>query len=261
MRKLTTIIRAHRFVCLLLIVTLFGILSGAGFAISRRAKRHSSQRPTHASVVPIINNKTQTIQVVEAERVTYGNIPVLRVKVNNNANKDIKVLTIECGNAEIIDNRILGDVPITAGSSTTETIPLTDEQSNAAVPTITIKAVLFSDGTGDGDDATVQSLSDEWAGARDQAKHVLNQLLDLSKTSDPDVALSKLRSDVAALPTTTAGARSHHYEQGLKTAKERVLAVLKEMDGLRQSNSGPYADRALDRLIKVYQSLANAQSN
>src|SRR5438132_10695592 len=172
MRKLTATISAHRFICLLVIVILFGILSGAGFAISRRAKRQSSQRPAHTTVFPIINNKTRAVQVVEVERVTSGNISFRAVRVNNIANKDIKVLTIECGNGEVIDNRILGDNPITAGSSTTEMVPLTDQESNPDGPTITIKAVLFSDGTGDGDGATVQSLSDEWAGARDQAKHV-----------------------------------------------------------------------------------------
>ena|SRR5437870_10896308 len=259
MLTLTRIIKNHRYISSVIAFALFGILTGATVGVSRRAMRKGSQQPQRTPLNMVVNNKTQALQFVESEKVTMGSISSANVKLYNASNKPIKVVTLSAGRAGIVDDRMLSDETIAAGSTVTEAMPLVDEsQFGSTGPVLTIHAVLFSDGTAEGEDQTVQVLKDEWAGVREQAKRVIKQLQDASNTADRGAALSKLQADATALGTTSKGSPSKHYDDGMKKAKDRLVRALNEITQQRQSNLAKTADAQLERLIKVYQSLAEA---
>lgn len=169
MRKLLSAIRAHRYLTALFVVISLGILTGVAVGLARRAKTQSN--------TPTVVSRTSAIEVTAVNPVTLGDKSLLSVKLQNVSGKDIKMLTISAGNTWTTRNYLLGDESFAAGSTIDELIAL----GQNARGEIVVAAVLFSDGTGDGQPGHIHMLVEKRKGVRDQVKRILPKLRGLGR--------------------------------------------------------------------------------
>jgi hypothetical protein len=265
MVRITAAIRAHRYLALLAGFALFGIMSGAVFGLSRRTRHH--QQPNGSIATPTVTNRTNALKVIGVEQATIGSSLILQIKLQNISNKDIKAVTLSAGIGWVTDDRLFSEDVIAPGSTISEIVPL---QSNVAEGVNTspgtskelaVAAVLFSDGSGDGDAFYVKALTNQYAGIRDQAKSVLKRLRQPPNRVSPERALYELENEASALPTRGTGPVSVDYDDGLKRARAWLLKELTEIKDRRRLNHLVEADRKQEKLKRVYLALAGDPSN
>jgi hypothetical protein len=195
MLKLTQLFKTHRFSTLAFSVALLGILAGVVFGWSGKA-----QKKRQEGTSPKVTSTISAIRVVSAELTSVGSSNVLVVKLQNTSNQDIKAYTIASGKALMTSNYFLTEGSFAAGSTIDQLIPIASD-ANYKVPMngkeVTVAAVFFADGTGDGVPVHVASMADLYAGTRDQAKRILPCLLKLSLTSE---SLSACEVEARNLP-------------------------------------------------------------
>lgn len=198
---------------------------------------------------PQIINQTATLQV---ENLTVSDgYYVLHMR--NSSGKSINGYTIGVGaRGKLTVDLTVGDRVIAPGDVTAERIPISNLEASsekAAPQSITILAVLFTDGTGDGSPQVIAEVKDRRAGARIQLKRILS-LIQASLTSpetNRQTALDKLKMQIDALSEEPEAGMSSNSRAGLRSVKEDTLARLQ---GLEQSTSP-----LQEELIKIKESI------
>lgn len=229
-----------RYLAALFVVIALGVLTGVTVSRARREKAQSN--------TPTVVSRTSAVQITAATPMTLANTSVLSVKLRNVSGKDIKMLTISVGKTWVTRNYLFGDESFAAGSTLDEFISLGENARGEII----IAAVLFSDGTGDGEQRHLRLLVEKRNGIRDQAKRILPKLRRLSSGSQ---ALADLESETLNLPTRLDG--SSDYQEGLESTRTILLQRIREIKERRLSNKIDDAKAKEEKLLRVFEPLAS----
>lgn len=239
MSKLTQSFKTRRFLALALSVTLLGILAGVVLGGSGKALKQEAASPK-------VTSKTSAIRVISAEPKSLGSSRVLVVKLQNTTDKDIKAYTITSGKGLMTLNYFLTEESFVAGSTIDQFIPISsdaDYQVPMSGKEVAVAAVFFADSTGDGASQHVASMSDLYAGTRDQAKRILPCLQKLTLTAE---SLAACEAVARNLPVKVNGKPSD-YESGLEFTRDTILRRLNEL----KEETGTNLHAAIEKQQKV----------
>ncbi len=199
------------------------------------------------------------------EKTTVGTSPILAVRLQNTSAKDIEAYTISSGKSWVTRNYLLTEESFAAGTTVNHLIALSGDDSQSlhafgdSPDRFFITAVIFSDGTGDGEERFVRMLSDERAGTRDQVNRILPHLRGLSSAGfDQGRTLADFEAKIRSLPDKGNESASSAYEIGLSNAKTELLKRTQEMKEGIESNRPDEAAKKQEKLIRVFQKLAQS---
>jgi hypothetical protein len=129
-------------------------------------------QPVDAGFVPPVESKTQALQVLSASR----RDPFIRIKVRNVSDKRIYSfrLSYHRSGQALLYSFIMSDskTSLSPGEVYKCEYPFIPDSIFAREP-LTFEAVLFEDGTGDGDADKVKSLQDLYLSNRKELEHVI----------------------------------------------------------------------------------------
>jgi hypothetical protein len=251
-------LKKHRLATITFAVICLGVLSGI-LAWSGLARRQQAVEPTVVS-------KTSAVSILGVEKTTVGTSSILAVKLQNTSDKDIKAYTIGTETSWMTRNYLLREESFASGTTVIHLIPLSGEDSQSlqtfgdSTTRIFITAVIFTDGTGDGEARFVRMLLDERAGTRDQANRILAYLRALSSPgSDRGRALSDFEAKVRSLPDKrNESPSSADYDIGLANAKRELLKGTEDMKEKIQSNRPDEAAIKQEKITRIFQRLAES---
>lgn len=241
MVKLVSAVRAHRYITALFVVIALGIVTGVTVGLTRRTKSQSN--------IPTVVSRTSAVQVVGINPMTIGTASVISVKLHNVSGKDIKMLTVSVGKTWSTRNYFLGEESFAAGSTVEDLISLGENARGELV----IAAVMFSDGTTDGEPRHARLLVDKRAGIRDQVKRVLPKLRGLSNASQQ--AFADVESEILNLPTKANVSADHN--EGLEITRTALLKRMKDIKEQRLANKLADAKAKEEKLLSLFESLAS----
>lgn len=261
MANITSVVKAHRFITGMVSMAALGILLGAAVGWTGKAERKAAQAADKVNIV----SKTTAIRIISTEKTNLGAASVLVVQLQNASDKDIKALTISSGPTWVTKDYLMSEESLSAGAVLSQLIPISSDPSGDFKITFepakefSVVAVLFADGTGDGESRFVNMLVDKREGIRFQAKRILPWLKKLSKSdSNQEQVLSECEAQTLRLPTKAVGSKSVDYEEGLEYARQQLLKKLNEIK--EKSHSKQFIDvtSKQDKLTRVFQSLAGS---
>jgi hypothetical protein len=255
MFKLTQLFKTHRFSALALSVTLLGVLAGVVVGWSGKAQKQKQEIASPAS--PTVTSRISAVRVVSAEPTSVGSSNVLVVKLQNTSDKDIKAYTISSGKALMTTNYFLMEESFAAGSTIDLIIPISSG-ADYKVPMngkdVTVAAVFFADGTGDGVTPLVTSMADVYAGTRDQAKRILPCLEKSTLTSE---SLSVCEAEARDLPVKMNG-KSSDYESGLEFTK---IGLLSRLDQIKENANLSEASEQQEKVTRIFRALTDGSKS
>lgn len=249
-RNLTT----YRFTVLAVSVTLLGILFGAVVGSSGPVglfSRTVAQKDGLRAV-----NKTSAIRVVGMQQKSIGENDVLFVSVQNISGRNIKAYTIARGRAWVTKSYLLGEESFAPNSIQEQIIPLTSGAfSSTDGKEFSVSAVLFEDGSGDGDAVFVSRLTETRAGMREQASRLLPCLEQLASSKDFESDLAACETEAARMPVDGTG-KSSDYENGLQNLQREFLTQITDIKDKVHSKSFADATSKKEKLTRILNSLA-----
>lgn len=176
-----------------------------------------------------VQNKTNTVEVVSVTEQDSSYLLTLR----NRSTKTINGYSIGVGSRSKLDvDLTIGEKVILPGDEFKESLPASRSQ---AQPVINILAVLFTDGTSDGDPHVITDNRHRREGTKAQLKQILPILrAALASPATPD--LGALKKQIADLPGNSERGLSHHFGKGMSRAKQDTVSTL-EMLGTNPPNT------------------------
>lgn len=206
----------------LLILVCLGILSicavGGGRDVGQ-AHANSTQ----------VQNKTNTVEVVSVTEQDSSYLLTLR----NNSTKTINGYSIGVDSRSKLDvDLTIGEKVILPGGEFKEFLPASKSQ---AQPVINILAVLFTDGTSDGDSDVIADNRQRREGTKAQLKQFL-PLLRAALASPVTPDLGALKKQIAELPGMAEHSPSPHFIKGMSRAKQDTVSTL-DMLGANAPNT------------------------
>jgi hypothetical protein len=164
------------------------------------------------------------------------------ISLKNNYTKNINgyVIGIGAGGKLTVDLTI-GNRAITPGEVAEERIPISNlrmsSEGGEPHPSITILAVLFEDGTGEGAAPAIAEIKEKRAGTKIQLKRILPLIQNLLSPAGSSklITLDRLKEQIASLPEGGEDATSSHAKKGFRSAKEDALMNLQNLE---QSDMG-----------------------
>ena len=125
-----------------------------------------------------------------------------------------------------------------------------DIESPGPLPTITILAVMYADGSLEGDQITIAHLRNTRSALKSELKRILGLVVAEAQSSDADVpgALDRLESAMSKLPTTDAEDHTPqaNEQRGARVDVANLLEVMRE----RQQRNAHLNQRELIRELK-----------
>jgi hypothetical protein len=207
--------------------------------------------PIDSTFVPVVESKTEALQVVSVTRRGYQ----LRIRLKNTSDKNIYSFRMSYNKegTSLFVSYIMGDgkQALAPGEVYKYDFQLVSNPVIARQP-LTFQAVLFEDGTGDGETDKVKSLQDLFMANKRQLKSIIG-LLEASIAS-PNVetfeVLEELEKQISGLP---------NYLDGLSLAglaglmlpswKEGALYYIRDMKRLRQEGAEVKFQEELGKVI------------
>lgn len=258
MADFTSALKTHRLITSIIGIACLGILVGAALGWTGRPK-DSAQRADEVS----ISSTTIAIRIINVERSKLGNASVLLVQLQNASDKDIKAITISNGDTWVTKNYLLGEEALQPAATVVQMIPLSTESAKDFKVTFEpakefkVVAVLFDNGTGDGEERFTRMLSDKREGMRAQASRLLPSIRRLSKSSSyQEQALSECEAEVLRLSTKPTDSRSVDYQDGMENVQQAFLKTLKDIKEESRANQFVSATSKRDKLTRVLQHLS-----
>jgi hypothetical protein len=248
--KLTAAVKEHRFINITIVLVIAGIIAAGAFSWTGKAKRPQVSAIAATSKIP-------GVDVLGVENTSLGSSQILVVRLQNNSGKAIKALTIRTGKTWVTKNYLLIEESFATGTVLNQTIPPFSE-SQVDGREITLAAVLFADGTAEGDSHYAQMLLDQRAGMRDQARRIIKTLRALSGSSESDQekSMESCEAEILRMPLKRDGA-SADYEEGLLNSQKWLLNHISEIKAQRRSNHLAEAQAKQEKLTRVFESLIN----
>lgn len=174
----------------------------------------------------LVENKTQSIEVVSAER-SEGSV---HISLKNNSNKAVDGLQIRVGDVAVQTEFLDTDITFPAGSLHEETYPTQQDSTNRG---ITILCVTFEDGSSEGHQKYIKQIKDTRFGETMQTQRALvliDQALTRSNVNIDN--LEKLNRDISSLPVRDDDYRDN-YDILLGLQDRRALLV-SQIEGVRR---------------------------
>ena len=203
-----------------------------------------------------VENRTQAFQVVNMER----SADYLRVWLSNNYNKGINGYTIAVGtNLQITKDLTIANRVIEPGG--TDEFRVSADNLNGQ-QNLRVLAVIFEDGTTDGDPSATQMISNRRLGLRSQLERILPLILRVLNSPNPVNAssLQQLRSQIASLPSRPDATLPAGSLGGLHDMKEELFSEIEEIRRRVEARSDrSYRDeliRLRERLLRRHATLS-----
>lgn len=231
----------------LMVVAFLGLACGfMAWAVGISALRSNTQE-----FEPNIVNKTTSLQVVSATKTLIDREYVLLVTLRNTSTKNIVAYTYLAGQASNTNDYTFGKKLLGPGESEVEYVPYENLKrspiSYQSPGHLIIAAVWFEGGSGEGDNNFVSKLSEQFEGARDQAKLIIPLLRKAADSNQDDgEALNGLESEAARLPKgDDALDRSIDYKEGRKRTQSSLMARISELKSQRNPSGSVNPKRFL----------------
>lgn len=200
------------------------------------------QEPVDDTFVPQVESKTEALELLSAARRGY----FIRIRLKNVSGKNIYSfrMSYHKSGSAVLSCFIMADdkTALSPGEVYKYDYPFIPNSSLAREPLI-FEAVLFGDGTGDGDAKKVKSLQDLFLASRKELEHVLavvQAAAESPEVESPD-SLQKLESKLSETPNYTYGVALEGLS-GLtlpawkETAMRRIRDLeTKRMEGARMN--------------------------
>ena len=194
----------------------------------------------------LIENRTQSIEVVSAERSESS----VHISLKNNSNKAVDGLQMRLGDVAVQTEFLDTDITFPAGSVHEETYPNQQDSTNRG---ITILCVTFEDGSSEGDQKYLKQIRDKRFGETMQTQRALvliNQALTRSNVNIDN--LEKLNRDISSLPVRDDD-YSDNYDILLGLQDRRAL-LISQIESVRRRQAVAGTSGAHD-LIELKQRL------
>lgn len=190
-------------------------------------------RPLRQRNEPRVLNQTRAFQLISQKRDDKHFLLTLK----NGYSKNINGYTVTQGldtstsaRVSIEEDFIFGDKLIAPGETYVVRIPISEHApASGSVyqqeQDINVAAVIFDDGTGDGDSNVIKRTKERRRGERIQLEHILplfQAVLD-SQDADLPAAVDNLESRIASLPKIAENELSPSVKSGLQGVKEMLL--------------------------------------
>jgi hypothetical protein len=210
-----------------------------GLTRSREEPREAAQ-PVDAAFVPPVESKTQALEVLSVTR----RHPFIRIRIKNVSDKNISSFRMsyhKSGQA-LLFTFVMSDTKtaLLPGEVYKYDHSFIPESSLAREP-LTFEAVLFDDGTGDGEPEKVKSLQDLFLANRKELEHV-TALLQAAIDSPEVETLSSLRellNKVSETPNYMYGvALSGLAGLTLPSWKETTMHFIRDIEQKRREDAG-----------------------
>ena len=241
-------LKTRRFAVLLTIVLLLGVTVGSVIGTSKLPWLVKAQ-----DGLPLVASATPAIRVVALQPTTIGNSRILEVSLQNTSSKTIKAYSIRSGKGWVTRFYYFSDTAFLPNAVETQIIPLDNASFRAASREFTVAAVIFEDGSIDGEAMSGYRLSENWAGFRDYASHLLPCLRQLPSTLAAENEAALVNCETEA-PKWSAKGRSADYEAGFQHAQRESLTKLSEIkSGVRSGNFSDAAKQR-DKIVKIFES-------
>lgn len=191
------------------------------FNPTKRADVSTTRASTIRQILQV-QNKTASLEVVNVTEQETSCSLTLR----NISPKVINGYSIGTTNLSKVDvDLTIGDRTIAPGEEFTESYPLPGPQKPT---TIKMLAVLFTDGTADGEAQVITANQERRKGTKQQLIDILPLLRKALNSSAPD-ELPKLKSKVSELPEESASNDSPQSRTGKSGAKQDTISRLEMM--------------------------------
>ena len=188
------------------------------------SSRFRSLQTTQVQVV----NETEVLALVGQE-VIDGRT---RLQFKNISTKDLNGFVLGLPNLSQIEiDTSTGDRVIVPGE-------VQDIEISGPLPTITILAVMYADGSLEGEQITVAELRDRRSALKAELKRVLGLVVAEAQSHDADIpgAFDRLESAISKLPPTAANGKTTQAN-ALRVAQGDVASAIEVMRSRQQRNS------------------------
>lgn len=180
-----------------------------------------------------VRNMTQALKVISIEKADGG---MLRLTLQNGYRKGINGVEISMVNVGVHDELSFGKENIIppGGTYVTE-LPI---QEHTDTDGIEIAAVMFEDGTADGNLEYVRSVEEQRLAKRAQFKRAFALIQKQLAEADAETleGLNRLEFQLQSLPEREESGKRGDYEIGLKEAKNLMIVTIQSIRE-RQSQS------------------------
>jgi hypothetical protein len=241
-------LKTRRFAISLTVVLLLGLTVGSVIGTSKLPFWVKAQDGP-----PLVTSATSAIRVVALQPTTIGDSRILEVSLQNISSKTIKAYSVGSGKAWLTRSYYFSETAFAPNSIETQIIPLDSTSFKAASRDFTVTAVLFEDGSTDGQAIPGDRLRESWAGLQDYANHFLPCLRQLPAilAAPDETAFTSCEGEAGKWP---AKGRSADYEDGLRAAQRESLNKLNEIKTKVRSGNFSDAAKQRDKLVKIFES-------
>ena len=205
---------------------------------------------------PQVINTTKALEVLN---VTRGDgAYVLRLR--NNSNKAVNGLSVGTSPTSRHDvDYTIGDHLLSTGEVTEVDVPVSGSQDSARPQSVYVFAVLFVDGSVDGDPKVVADNQHRRLGIKIQLQRISHYIDSALKSADANsLSLESLKSQISSLPETPEPGQPGVVRSGLHSGKQSVLSQIEQLgqDAAQRGISSPQAlalirDQVNKRLSKL----------
>jgi hypothetical protein len=209
--------------------------------------------------IPVKNN-TRAFDVVSIEKTGMGD---LQLVFRNGYEKKITGFQVTVGGARIQTELILGgdEREFIIPGATYQKIYMAQEGLDRHG--ITIRAVVFEDGSADGEPKFIEEIKDYRLGLKIERQRVLELLQGILALPDADmsVALEELEAKIPSLPQRKKSRGLDNIALGMNHERRRILGEIKKirlMD-LKRDNNSSYTEQTikpkqnLEQLVEFYE--------
>lgn len=208
-------------------------------------KASASKKQVDFPVISLVANLTIVEVKVKAQDVL--------LTLRNDSNKVIKAVSLSSSGVNNRSEMIGTDQVIAPGALYTEQCGLPSPTSQEKG--ITILAVVYEDGTSDGDAKFVRQIFDARAGTQAQLARILPLFRDVLATPKGMSLMQKweaIKLKLEQLPEEEQG-KSFEFRMGLHDAKELAIDKLKQLERIEQESGEDVARQVLQHIVDRYE--------
>ncbi len=248
MVRIPQCLKTRRFAVSLTIVLLLGVTVGSVIGTAKLPLLVQAQ-----DGLPLVTSVTPAIRVVGLQPTSIGSSRILEVSLQNTSSKTIKAYSVGSGKGWVTRFFYFSDTAFLPNTIETQIIPLDNASFRAAGREFTVTAVVFEDGSTEGQAVPGYRLSENWTGFRDYASHLLPCLRQLPSTLATQDEATLVNCETEATKWSAKG-RSADYEAGFQHAQRESLNKLGEIKGNVRSENFADAAKQRDKIVRVFES-------
>jgi hypothetical protein len=218
----------------LVLPTLIACLLGCLFFLAYYSKTNTSiaQAAKGVDNIKVFNN-IDKLQIINSKAEDDRFI----VNVKNNFDKPINSFYLTAGDITYNIELIYSDVRDSVDPASDYQLS-TDLDKNLYSSGLTVRAVLFEDGTGAGEARFIKEMKDKRYGEKVQftrGKYLLENFLSSLGSGSP-AKLTELKEKTSSLPLTDENTQNESVKFGMDLGKQRLMAYVQELSRVVEGN-------------------------